>query len=127
MNRDPRRQIGQLGEQLAAEHLVRQGLTILERNYRTRHGEIDLVAKGETILIFCEVKTRCKYTDKYSLTPLISITPHKQRQVRRMARQWLSERQLERAYVEDLRFDGIGVTLDRKGSLLAIEHLEAAF
>ncbi|MGZ4219172.1 MAG: YraN family protein [Solirubrobacteraceae bacterium] len=52
---DPRRHLGQLGEQLAAEHLVRRGFEIVERNYRTRWGELDIIAFDGRILAFCEV------------------------------------------------------------------------
>src|SRR5947209_15299859 len=55
---DLRRRLGQLGEQLAAEHLVRRGFRIMERNYRTRWGELDIVAFDGHTLAFCEVKTR---------------------------------------------------------------------
>ena len=54
---DPRRALGALGERLAAEHLERAGYRIVERNYRTRYGELDIVASGERCLVFCEVKT----------------------------------------------------------------------
>jgi putative endonuclease len=52
---DPRHRIGELGEQLAAEHLARRGYRIVERNYRTRWGELDIVACDESTLTFCEV------------------------------------------------------------------------
>jgi putative endonuclease len=53
---DPRHHLGRLGEQLAAEHLVRRGFRIVERNYRTRWGELDIVAYDGQTLAFCEVK-----------------------------------------------------------------------
>jgi putative endonuclease len=56
--RDLRPQLGRLGEQLAAEHLIRRGFQIVERNYRTRWGELDIVAYDGRTLAFCEVKTR---------------------------------------------------------------------
>ena len=55
---DPRLRLGALGEQLAAEHLVRRGFEIVERNYRTRWGELDIIAFDGRTLAFCEVKTR---------------------------------------------------------------------
>ena len=57
--RPPPRDLGAgAGERLAAEHLVRRGYRILERNYRTRWGELDIVAFDGATLAFCEVKTR---------------------------------------------------------------------
>ena len=58
MSNDVRHRLGQLGEQLATEHLVRRGFQILERNYRTRWGELDIIAYDGETLAFCEVKTR---------------------------------------------------------------------
>ena len=58
MTSDPRPALGRLGEQLAAEHLIRRGFEIVERNYRTRWGELDIVAFDGRVLTFCEVKTR---------------------------------------------------------------------
>lgn len=51
------RQLGQRGEEMAVKYLRRQGYFILERNYRTREGEIDVIAKGGETLVFVEVKT----------------------------------------------------------------------
>lgn len=128
MSSDPRRQTGSTGEQLAAEHLVRRGLTIVERNYRTRWGELDIVAwDGGQTLVFCEVKCR-RAADGVGRCgdPLEAVGPNKRRQVRRMASRWLVERQ-DRPRADELRFDAIGVTLDSEGRLLALDHLEAAF
>src|SRR3954447_9313516 len=55
---DLRHSLGAVGERLAAEHLERRGFEILERNFRTRWGELDLVAYDGRVLAFCEVKTR---------------------------------------------------------------------
>lgn len=55
---DPRRTLGSLGEDIAVEHLTAAGYRILERNYRTRYGEIDIIAADSGKLVFCEVKTR---------------------------------------------------------------------
>jgi putative endonuclease len=121
---DPRPQLGRLGEQLAAEHLIRRGFQIVERNYRTRWGELDIVAYDGRTLAFCEVKTRrLSGPDR---DPLESVHPRKRAQVRKMAGRWLIER-TDRPYAENVRFDAIGVTLDRGGRLVRLEHLEGAF
>ena len=124
MGEDPRRQLGALGERLAGEHLVRRGFQIIERNFRTRFGELDIVAFDGRVLAFCEVKTRRMRPGQGS--PFDAIQALKRAQVRRMAAVWLNARS-ERPYAQELRFDAIGVTFDLSGRLLSIEHLEGAF
>jgi putative endonuclease len=121
---NPRRDLGQLGEQLASEHLERCGFTVVERNYRTRWGELDVIAFDGTTLAFCEVKTR--HAGGRAGAPFEALGRGKQAQVRRMAGRWLVERP-DRPYAEQIRFDAIGVTFDGAGRLLALEHLEGAF
>jgi len=121
---DPRPRLGRLGEQLAAEHLLRRGFQIVERNYRTRWGELDIVAFDGRTLAFCEVKTRRAST--LGGSPLDSVRALKRSQVRKMAGRWLIER-TDRPYADSVRFDAIGVTLDNAGRLLSLEHLEGAF
>jgi putative endonuclease len=121
---DPRSELGRLGEQLAAEHLARRGFEIVERNYRTRWGELDIVAFDGRTLAFCEVKTRRMRPGGAS--PLEAVRARKRSRVRKMAGNWLIER-TERPHADHLRFDAIGVTFDLAGQLVALEHLEGAF
>jgi putative endonuclease len=121
---DPRHQLGKLGERLAAEHLTRRGFQILERNYRTRWGELDIVAFDGHTLSFCEVKTR--RLGRGDVAPLESIRSRKQSRIRKMAGSWMSEHQ-GRGFAPAIRCDAIGVTFDRAGRLVAIEHLEGVF
>jgi putative endonuclease len=121
---DPRHRLGALGEQLAAEHLIRRGFRILERNYRTRWGELDIVAFDGRTLAFCEVKTR--RMAQSGRTPFESIHQRKRKNVRQMAGSWMRER-TGRPQAPIIRCDAIAVTFDRTGRLLAIEHLEGAF
>jgi putative endonuclease len=121
---DPRPQLGRLGEQLAAEHLIRRGFRIVERNYRTRWGELDIVAYDGRTLAFCEVKTR-RLTSP-GRDPLESVHTLKRSKVRKMAGRWLIER-ADRPYADNVRFDAIGVTLDPSGRLVSLDHLEGAF
>jgi putative endonuclease len=120
---DPRHHLGRLGEALAAEHLERLGFEILDRNYRTRHGELDLVAFDGRTLVFCEVKTR---RATKAAVPWDALGNSKRLQVRRMAASWLAHR-AGRPYAADLRFDAVGITFDPAGRLLALDHLEGAF
>lgn len=127
---DPRRRLGARGEELAARHLEARGLQVVERNFRTRYGELDVVARDARFLVFCEVKTRIVRNGAGSsdvLGPFAAIGPRKQRQVRAMAREWLGQARLDGPRPAELRFDAIGVSFDRTGKLVALEHLEAAF
>lgn len=124
MSDDRRRQLGDTGEQLAAEHLNRRGFQILDRNFRTRWGELDIVACDGRTIVFCEVKTRV--ARGAGRDPLESVHPRKRAQVRRMAGRWLAERH-DRPRASDLRFDAIGITLGADGQLIRLDHLEAAF
>jgi putative endonuclease len=120
MSDDPRHSLGRRGEQLAAEHLERLGYRVVARNYRTRFGELDLVVTDDDVLVFCEVKTR------RAGSPWDNLGEAKRRQVRSMSRAWLSEA-TERPRVLELRFDAIGVVIDRDGALVRLDHLEGAF
>ncbi|HYH90170.1 MAG TPA: YraN family protein [Solirubrobacteraceae bacterium] len=121
MSDDPRHSLGRLGERLAAEHLERLGYRVIARNYRTRFGELDLVVCDDEVLVFCEVKTR-----RAGGEPWESLGEAKRRQVRSMGRAWLSEAH-DRPRTSELRFDAIGVSIDRDGALVRLDHIEGAF
>ncbi|WP_249009451.1 YraN family protein [Conexibacter sp. DBS9H8] len=121
---DPRRGLGALGETIACAHLRRRGYALLARNYRTRWGELDIVAVSDDCLVICEVKTR--RLGPLWHDPLESIGAEKRRRVRRMAAQWLAENP-GRSQRCECRFDAIGVTVDRSGQLIRLDHLEGAF
>jgi putative endonuclease len=123
---DQRRHTGSTGEQLAAEHLLRRGFDIVERNFRTRWGELDIIAFDGRTLVFCEVKCRRVAHAGARVDPLEGVHRAKRTQVRRMAARWLVER-AERPRAEELRFDAIGVTLDDCDRLVRLDHVEAAF
>jgi len=137
---DPRRRLGAVGERLAAAHLEAAGYTIVERNFRTRYGELDLIAEDERFLVFCEVKSRIARARPGPFGPFAAIGPDKRRRIRAMAREWLAgesgvsrpnagpaERRPPRRRTYELRFDAIGVELERDGSVVRLEHLEDAF
>ena len=127
MTNDQRRRIGQLGERLAARRLERGGYRVLERNYRTREGEIDIVARRGQTLVFCEVKTIVlRQTGNGPAFALEAVRSAKRAKIRRLARSWMSERAGAGGY-RSVRFDAIGVTLSPRGRVLALEHVEAAF
>ena len=125
---DPRRSRGELGERLAERHLLAAGFVVVERNFRTRYGELDLVADDSRALVFCEVKTRTEGSRGGPASPLEAVGPDKRRRLRLMAAQWLAQRGAEaRPTPVALRFDAIGITLGPSGRLVELEHLEDAF
>jgi len=121
-----RRRTGQIAEDLVAEYLVDENWEIVERNARTRYGELDIVALDGSVLVFIEVKGARAGTSYGPERPICSIDFRKQRRVRRLATAWMSERRDQPGY-EDIRFDAVGVILDAGGRPLDVEHLEGAF
>jgi putative endonuclease len=119
---DLRRRLGIAGERAAESHLRSLGFEVLERNYRTRWGELDLVCFDGTTIVFCEVKAR----RAGSGIPWDALGAGKRNQVRRVAAQWLSER-TDRPRAAELRFDAVGVVVDAHDRLVALDHLEGAF
>ena len=98
--------LGRAGEELAARYLRSRGMEILDRNWRCRLGEIDLVARdGETVVI-CEVKTRS--TAGYE-GPLAAINHRRLRRLQQLAQAWLSSHEMAQCWV---RLDGIGIVQD---------------
>jgi putative endonuclease len=134
---DRRRQLGAFGERKACDHLAALGYEVIERNFRTRFGEIDIVASNASTLVFCEVKTRVTNGRPGPFGPLSAVGTRKRKQLRRMAGQWLHERSGSRPGEKrpggsrvtggDMRFDAIGVTLSAAGEVIAIEHVKNAF
>jgi len=111
--------VGKLGEDLAANFLEKNDYNILERNYRFGHGELDIIAEKEGMLIFIEVKTK-KHGDFGD--PINWIKRGKQKQMGRIARGYLYERNITD---RDCRFDVVLVTWEH--GLWKIDHIENAF
>jgi putative endonuclease len=121
---DHRKQLGNFGEQVAADYLLQRGYTILHRNWRRRGGELDIVARDGAALVFVEVRTRSTRTHGSAEE---SVDWRKQRQVRKIAAQYLTEQQLD-AFCRDLRFDVITVYVDRSTQRIrTVQHLPHAF
>jgi len=104
---DDRQVLGAEGERAAEKFLRRQRYTIVERNYRCRSGEVDLIALDRSTVVFVEVKTR---TQRGFGSPLEAVDPRKQRQVQRAAQHYLSEKRL---HDRDARFDVVGVWVEK--------------
>jgi putative endonuclease len=128
--KDPRRELGQLGERLAAEHLERLGFAIVDRNARTRHGEIDLIAFDGHTLVFVEVKTRRAHK-RWRLSPqeqpLAWLRNSQRARLRRLAAAWLHRESRSRPTAHTIRFDGIGVIVDEADRLVCLDHVEGAW
>ena len=110
---------GTWGEELALRYLRRRGYTLVERNYRTRYGELDLIVRHHNTLVFVEVKTRrgVGFGD-----PLEAVTPRKQATIRALAERYLSEREPD---LDEVRFDVVGI-LAGDGAP-RVTHIENAF
>jgi putative endonuclease len=114
---DPRRALGRRGEDLVAAWYEAEGYTVLDRNWRCRSGELDLVVRRGGTVVFCEVKTR---TSTRFGAPVEAVTATKQRRLRSLAGQWLAARDLRGGA---LRFDVASVMV-RPGEQPVIDVLE---
>jgi putative endonuclease len=113
---------GRHAEELAAAFLARAGLRIVARNWRRPEGELDIVADDSGTCVFVEVRSRTGLEQGH---PLESITPHKQAQVIRSARLYLSE---VATPASAYRFDVIAITFDpNKVNDPVIVHIPNAF
>lgn len=112
----PNNALGRYGERLAERYLRDAGMTVLERNWRCRAGEIDLVLREGRVLVLCEVKTRRHVALGH---PLEAITEVKLLRLHRLAALWQEARSVRPA---DVRLDLVGVLVPRRG-VPEIEHL----
>lgn len=94
---------GRWGEDLAANHYRRLGFQILDRNWRSPTGELDLVVRSESTIVFSEVKAR--RTADYGVAA--AVTPIKQRRIRRLAAEWLRAHDV---HADAIRFDVVAIT-----------------
>ena len=114
-------ELGALGERIAAAFLTDAGLRLLDRNWRCRDGELDIVAREGDALVFCEVKTRRGTGFGH---PVEAVTGTKQRRLRTLAMRWLDAHPEARA--PTLRFD-VASVLAARGVPPVIDVIEAAF
>lgn len=113
----PTRRLGRWGEELAAFHLERRGMTVLERNWRCEHGEIDLVALDGECLVVCEVKTRRGMAHG---GPVHAISWTKRLRLRRLAAAWLASHDQR---VAGVRIDVVGI-IRRDDGPARLVHLQ---
>ena len=115
------RQIGRIGETLARAHLTAQGYRIIAANYRTRWGEVDLIARDGATWVFAEVRTR--RSDTYGL-PEESVTAAKLARIAQTAQEYLTEHAAEPdAAAVHWRIDLIAIRLGPGRRIQAINHL----
>ena len=119
MATDRRQHIGILGEDLASADLARRGYAILARRYRTRYGEIDIIARDGDTIVFVEVKTRAGNEFGEGAE---AVTWWKQRRITRMAMDFLARYRL---HDRPCRFDVVSV--DLSSSAPAVEVIANAF
>lgn len=114
------REIGALGEKIAAEHLTGLGYVIRERNFRSREGEIDIIAEKDDFLVFIEVRTR---TSSSFGTPEESVTTQKKERLLALAEAYMEDR-------DDLppswRIDVVALELGPKWEVSRLELIENA-
>lgn len=111
--------LGAYGERLAERHLCAQGMEILDRNWRCREGELDIVARDGSCLVVCEVKTR-RSADFGS--PAEAVTWRKIARLRRLAGWWVAEHADATRATSEVRVDVVAVIVPRAGAP-TVEHL----
>ncbi|GAA4747023.1 YraN family protein [Modestobacter marinus] len=112
--------LGAYGERVAVRALTDAGLQVLDRNWRCRGGELDVVARDGRALVFCEVKTR---TGTGFGHPAEAVTADKRHRLRVLARAWLAAHD---QHAPDLRFDVVAVHVPSSGPA-RVTHLRNAF
>lgn len=105
---------GQRGEDLAVRHLKKKGYKIIERNYRTRNGEVDIIARHKGRLVFIEVKTR--QSRRYG-HPKFAVTADKQRKISMVALEYLKK---NHSLQTSARFDVVTVQSSENGPVIEI-------
>lgn len=114
-----KREFGQSGEKIAADHLKARGYTIVETNWRCPRGELDIIARSGEMLVFVEVRSRHSGNTE---APFESITPTKQRKLNQLAHLYLSSHQLT---PPAWRIDVVAVAFPERGKPI-VEHMENA-
>jgi putative endonuclease len=112
--------LGERGETIAAAYLKGQKFTIIERNFRCKAGEVDIIARDANSFVFVEVKTRRNLSFG---PPQLALTPFKQRQISKAALTWLAKKKL---FGANARFDVIAILLPNH-EVPVIDHIRNAF
>jgi len=110
------KKIGDIGEKIAEDYLIEKGYQVLDRQFSTRFGELDLVALDSGCVVFVEVKTRTSMTFG---NPEESITPAKLERLETAGLLWM---QAHPAMPDDWRIDGIAIFLNAQGQVIELRH-----
>ena len=121
-----RQRLGRRAEDLVAARLRTQGWRLVERNARTRTGELDLIALEGSTLVFVEVKAAREGSQLGPVAPAHAVGPRKQARVRRLAREWLAAGRGRGLGVSGYRFDVVGVSFGADGGA-DVDHIRGAF
>lgn len=113
-----KRRFGIIGEKIAQGFLLNKGYDILETNFHTKRGEIDIIAKKDECIIFVEVKTR---TNLKFGTPAMAVNFTKKKHIKSAAKTFLY---LNRMYGDEVRFDVVEIFINN--GKCEIEHIEGA-
>lgn len=112
--------LGRYGEGRAVEYLRSLGMRVLVRNWRTAHGELDVIAAEGDVLVICEVKTRSGLGWG---SPLEAISSRKRSRLRRLALEWLEANSSNwRGRPREIRIDAIGILVPRRGAPV-VQHV----
>jgi putative endonuclease len=117
---DPRRGLGAAGEAIVARWYEADGYDVVDRNWRCRDGELDLVLAAPGVIVFCEVKTR---RGTAFGAPFEAVTVAKQRRIRRLAVRWLGEHGIR---APTIRFD-VASVLQERGRVPLVDVITDAF
>jgi len=122
MTQTAKQKIGEIGEDLAAKYLKRKGYKIIQRNYREKWGEIDIIAQKKNDLVFVEVKTIAYYrfpqTKNPSLLPEDEITTKKINNLNKTILYYLNKNKIDNSYQLDL----ITIKIDKTNKKYRLKH-----
>jgi putative endonuclease len=113
-------ELGKLGEDLAAKHLIKEGFIILFRNWFWQKDELDIICRKDEKLVVVEVKTRS--SDTYG-EPETAVNQGKRRSIARASEAFI----LQHDFIGEVRFDIIGILWDYKSKTCMLNHIEDAF
>lgn len=117
---------GRAAEELCAARVRKRGWQVLDRNWRIKSGELDLIARNGDVLVVIEVKATHSGIRRGPLTPALAVGPRKRDRIRRLASAWIAGPG-SRIRFRDLRFDVVGIEFNRSGEVTTYEHIENAF
>ena len=109
--------LGRAGEEYAAKYLQKRGFRIVERNFRCKLGELDIVARDGPFLVFTEVRSM---TGKAFGSPQESITDKKKKKLRQVAQLYAKFRNVGDT---PMRFDVVAITADSGGNVIKLDHI----